>query len=156
MGQAGEIVKKYCEHCGAAGRAEARFCTSCGLEMVAVPQQVNQTLNPVDDSADQETGEIDGASSMGLGMAWLIYLGAMVLWLGVVLLPNGPVTGILALTVHFGFGFVMTRYVMRGLIEFHPMHNTLANVFAAKLLMFLLWPLRMPVLLFKLTVSSSL
>ena len=93
---------------------------------------------------------------MGLGVAWLIYLGAMLLWIGSLLMPYGTVTGLITIVLYIGFGFVMTRYVMRDLIEFHPMYNTVANVFSAKIWMFLLWPIQMLVLLFKLTVNSTL
>jgi hypothetical protein len=155
MKQGNEGARNFCEQCGLATRAAARFCGGCGFDMTAVPR-----VGPVADlemgAAEHDGQETGNAISMGLGMAWLIYLGAMVLWLGVMLLPNRHLTGMLALVVHCGLGFVMTRYVMDRLIEFHPVHNTIANVFSAKLWMFLLWPLRMPVLLFKLTVNSSL
>lgn len=154
MEQGIEGTKKFCEQCGTATRVEARFCGSCGFDMSATPQGVHPVSQEM--AADQGMEAADDASPMGLGMAWLIYLGAMVVWLGVMLLPNKHMIGVLALIIHFGFGYVMTRYVMGRLIEFHPMHNTIANVFSAKLWMFLLWPLRMPVLLFKLTVNSSL
>ena len=48
----------------------------------------------------------------------------------------------------------MTRIVMRGLIEWHPNYNTLHNVVSAKLSMFVLWPIQMPALLFKLMVNK--
>lgn len=155
MEQGIEGTKKFCEQCGTAARVEARFCGSCGFDMTAA-QQGTQVVDLEVEAADQGADGAGNAAPMGLGMAWLIYLGAMVVWLGVMLMPNKHMIGVLALMIHFGFGFVMTRYVMGRLIEFHPMHNTLANVFSAKLWMFLLWPLRMPVLLFKLTVSNSL
>lgn len=150
-----EGAKRFCGQCGATAEVGARFCGRCGFDMFAAPQAAH--------AVDEETADqgIEGAGSaepMGLGMAWLIYLGAMVPWLGVVLLPSKNLTAMLTLTliVHFGLGFVMTRYVMSRLIEFHPVHNTISNVFSAKFWMFIFWPLRMPVLLFKLTVSSSL
>ncbi|MFS2033427.1 hypothetical protein ACEN8I_05300 [Polaromonas sp. CT11-55] len=154
MEQEVDVSRKFCEQCGAAARVEARFCGSCGFDISAAPQ----TMHPGEQemAADQGMEATGDAAPMGLGMAWLIYLGAMVVWLGVMLLPSKHITGALALIIHFGFGFVMTRYVMGRLIEFHPVHNTIDNVFGAKLWMFLLWPLRMPVLLFKLTVSNSL
>jgi hypothetical protein len=56
--------------------------------------------------------------------------------------------------IYVASGFVMTRIVMRGLIEWHPNYNTLDNVFSAKVSMFLLWPFLMPALLFKLMVNK--
>ena len=155
MDQGIENRKNFCEQCGIAARAEARYCGRCGCDMTATAQAA-QAPDPGVGGVDQEDQEAGTMVSMGLGTAWLIYLSAIVLWVVVMLLPNKNLVGMLALLTHFGLGFVMTRYVMGRLIVFHPVHNTIANVFSAKLWMFLLWPLRMPVLLFKLTVSSSL
>jgi len=155
MEQKVEITKKSCEKCGWVNGAEAKFCGRCGLGLAAAPPTA-QAVGVEADVTGQIAEEAGNAPPMGLGMAWMISLGTMVLWLGAVLMPNGPVTGLLVLVVHFRFGYVMTRYVMGGLIEFHPLHRTIANVFGTKLWMFLFWPLRMPVLLFKLTISSSL
>jgi hypothetical protein len=89
---------------------------------------------------------------MDLGMAWMIYFIALLVWIATLVFPVGPAF----LPIYLISGFVMTRFVMRGLIEFHPVYNTVANVFSAKIWMFLLWPIQMLVLLFKLTVNSSL
>lgn len=155
MEQKIEGAKRVCGQCGAAAEAEARFCGRCGFDMFAEPQDAH-ALDREIKTADQGIEGSDIAEPMGLGMAWLINLGAMVLWLGVMLLPSNNPIAMLTLVVHFGLGFVMTRYVMGRLIEFHPVHSTISNVFSAKFWMFIFWPLRMPVLLFKLTVSSSL
>lgn len=53
-------------------------------------------------------------------------------------------------------GFALNRIVLRGLIEWHPVYNTLGNVSRAKLGMMLLWPIRYPVLFFQLLVSKHL
>jgi len=37
-------------------------------------------------------------------------------------------------------GFYLNRAVLRRLIEWHPMYNTLENVAKAKIIAFLLWP----------------
>lgn len=47
----------------------------------------------------------------------------------------------------------MTKVVMGGLIEWHPMYNTIANVFSEKIRMFFMWPLTMAVLLIKMSVN---
>lgn len=153
MEQEIEGAKRFCGQCGATAEVGARFCGRCGFDMFAA----SQAAHAVDLEAADQGVEVPGvAEPMGLGVAWLIYLGAMVLWLGVMLLPSNNPIAVLTLVVHFGLGFVMTRYVMSRLVEFHPVHNTISNVFSAKFWMFIFWPLRMPVLLFKLTVSSSL
>lgn len=151
MEQTTDEMKKYCDQCGAAARPQARFCAGCGLEMTATKQTAMQPFMPEDPGLSQEAPPA-GSPSMDLGMAWMIYIAALLLWIGTLILPVGPAF----LPIYLVSGFVMTRYVMRGLIEFHPVHNTIANVFSAKLWMFLLWPIQMVVLLFKLTVNSAL
>ena len=76
----------------------------------------------------------------------------MLIWVGAMALPKVPQGTVVYLVA----GFVMTRYVMRGVVEFHPVYSTVANVFSAKIWMFLLWPVSMLILLFKLTVNSAL
>jgi hypothetical protein len=53
-------------------------------------------------------------------------------------------------------GFGMTRGVMRRLVEFHPTYHTVASEFSAKIWMFLLWPIHMPLLLLKLSANAIL
>ncbi|ADG14246.1 conserved hypothetical protein [Paraburkholderia atlantica] len=57
---------------------------------------------------------------------------------------------------YLAMGFALNRIVLRGLIEWHPVYNTLGNVSRAKLGMMLLWPIRYPVLFFQLLVSKHL
>jgi len=64
--------------------------------------------------------------------------------------------GVLAVVAYLTLGFLLNRIVLRGLIEWHPVYNTLKNVSSAKLGMMLLWPLRYPVLFFQLLVSKHL
>ena len=151
MEQAVQEMKKYCDQCGAEARPQARFCGGCGFDMSAMPQPAMQPLVLNEQSLSEEAPQT-GAPSMDLGMAWMIYIVALLLWIGTLVLPLGSFGAL----VYLGSGFVMTRFVMRGLIEFHPMYNTVANVFSAKIWMFLLWPIQMLVLLFKLTVNSAL
>ena len=151
MEQTVQEMKKYCDQCGAVARPQARFCGGCGFDMGAMPQPAMQPLVLNEQSLSEEAPQT-GAPSMDLGMAWMIYIVALLLWIGTLVLPLGSFGAL----VYLGSGFVMTRFVMRGLIEFHPMYNTVANVFSAKIWMFLLWPIQMLVLLFKLTVNSTL
>lgn len=144
-------MTKYCDQCGAVARLQARFCGGCGFDMSAMPQSAVQPLVLNDQSLSVEAPPAE-SSSMDLGMAWMIYIVALLLWIGTLVLPLGAISALIYLVS----GFVMTRFVMRGLIEFHPVHNTIANVFSAKIWMFLLWPIQMGILLLKLSVNSAL
>lgn len=148
--------KNFCDQCGAAARPQARFCGACGFDMAAMPQAAVQTMASEAPQSYPESGEAAGDVFMGLGKAWMIYLGAALLWAASLQMASGTVTGWITVLIYLASSLVMTRYVMRNLIEFHPVHNTVDNVFSAKVWMFLLWPIRMPVLLFKLTVNRSL
>lgn len=149
--QAVEVGEKFCGKCGAPAQLAARFCGGCGFDMTLALQPTGQpetfvpTLNPEDQ-------EISGPAPMGVGTAWLVYLGALALWIAALALSWGSIAAL----IYFIAGFVMTRVVMRNLIEFHPMHNTIANVFSAKIWMFLLWPIQMVILLLKLSVNKVL
>ncbi|ARV18578.1 hypothetical protein AEP_01634 [Curvibacter sp. AEP1-3] len=64
--------------------------------------------------------------------------------------------GSMFLIGYLAIGVFMSRYVMKHLVEWHPNYNTLDNVFSAKIWMVLAWPLRMLVLLFKLSANQVL
>ena len=149
----------YCGQCGTSLAQAARFCGSCGYDVVgnarnsqssqAGGRQSSMALAP---GQHDGTDLADERPSMGLGVAWLVYLGAV---------------GFLAVCFKFGWtnafgygymatGFVMTSWVMRRISDFHPMYNTLSNVVAQKVLMFVAWPLRMFLLLMQLTVNRVL
>lgn len=64
--------------------------------------------------------------------------------------------GVLVLVAYLVFGFLLNRKVLRGLIEWHPMYNTLDNVTSSKLRLFIFWPLSYAMLFFQLTVSKVL
>lgn len=153
-------AQKYCAQCGTAAYLEARFCQSCGLDMVAAsPVATNYTGqlagSEMDASAMPGGGNVEpegSSSGMSLGTAWMIYFAGLLVLLGILVIPVGP----LYLPIYLIIGFIMTRFVMRGVVEFHPVYNTVANMFSAKIWMFLLWPLSMGILLFKLTINSSM
>ncbi|MDO8772264.1 MAG: zinc ribbon domain-containing protein [Burkholderiaceae bacterium] len=148
--QATEAGGKFCEQCGTPALPAARFCGMCGADMISgLP--VGQTQVFAEPGLVEE-GEEGSGAPIGIGTAWLVYLAALGFWLGALSLLGGSV----AAAVYFVAGFVMTRVLMRGLIEFHPVHNTLANVFSAKIWMFLLWPIQMLVLLLKLSINRVL
>ena len=152
MEQAAEAFEKYFDQCGVGVRLQARFCGRCGVNVHAPARPVSLRLAAEGPEFHPEAPEESVAPSMDLGMAWMIYGLALLLWLGTLAVSWGVASTVIYLIA----GFVMTRFVMRGLIAFHPLHNTVANVFSAKIWMFLLWPLQMFILLFKLAVSGAL
>ena len=86
-------VRKFCGQCGAAARPLARFCGECGLDMAGMPQVAVQTRASEARQSYPESGEAAGSESMGLGKAWMIYLGAALLWMGSLRMASGTVTG---------------------------------------------------------------
>lgn len=64
--------------------------------------------------------------------------------------------GVIAFFAYFVFGFVMNRIVLRGLIEWHPVYNTIENVSSSKLRFLIFWPIAYPALFFKLGVIKHL
>lgn len=64
--------------------------------------------------------------------------------------------GIIAFFAYLAFGFLLNRIVLRGLIEWHPMYNTIENISSAKLSSFFLWPISYASLLFRLAVNKVL
>ncbi|MBC3871424.1 hypothetical protein HV832_14310 [Undibacterium oligocarboniphilum] len=64
--------------------------------------------------------------------------------------------GIIPLVSYFVCGFVLNRIVLRGLVEWHPVHNTVENVSSGKLNFLIFWPFAYPVLFFKLSVVKHL
>lgn len=64
--------------------------------------------------------------------------------------------GAIAFFAYFVFGFIMNRFVLRGLIEWHPVYNTIENVSSSKLRSLIFWPIAYPALFFKLGVIKHL
>jgi len=153
MEQVSKGVLGYCGQCGTALAQAARFCGSCGVELTGNAPSGGQHGTMAVAAGQHEAGDPAAERpSMGLGLAWLIYLGAV---------------GFLGLCFQFGWtnafgygymvtGFVMTSLVMRRIADFHPMYNTLSNVVAQKVLMFVAWPLWMFWLLVQLTINRVL
>jgi len=150
--QAVDTGGKFCGKCGAPVQLAARFCGGCGFDLTLALQPTGQPESFAGSGLDSGDEEGPESSPTGVGTAWLVYLGALALWVAAIALSWGSVATI----IYFIAGFVMTRVVMRSLIEFHPMYNTIANVFSAKIWMFLLWPIQMLVLLLKLSVNKVL
>jgi len=96
--------------------------------------------------------------AMTIGRSVMLYGAALlVLVLGVVLtIKVEAFTSTFLVVIYLGLGIALNRVVLRQLIEWHPVYNTLRNVASAKLGMVLLWPLRYPVLFFQLLVNKHL
>lgn len=132
-------VTVFCGQCGHKNAPGFNFCQSCGTQGSHVESEVREAL------ADEPVAQ----PGMTLLTALLIYATAILIHIALIkFLPGGIVLAYLA------SGFVMTRIVMRGLIEWHPNYNTLDNVVSAKMSMFALWPIQMPSLLFKLMFNK--
>ena len=82
----------------------------------------------------------------GLALMYLLLLLPLHGWFGV---------GIF-FTVYLAIGVALNRLVLRRLIEWHPMHNTLSNVANAKLGAVLFWPLSYLVLFISLAINRLL
>lgn len=103
-----------------------------------------------------EEDQIAAAEAMSapvpLTYAWGAYAAAAtVLWIFCALNLWG-----LAVVEYFVAGFVLTRLITRRLISMHPMYNTIANEFSAKIGLFLFWPLQVLLLLLKMSVNRVL
>lgn len=61
-----------------------------------------------------------------------------------------------ACLLYLAIGVAMSRFVMRQLVDFHPMYHTVAVEFSTKTRMVLFWPLQIFGLLFKLTANRVL
>lgn len=81
-----------------------------------------------------------------VGLIVLIKLAGAVSWF----------SGAIPFFAYFAFGFIMNRLVLRGLIEWHPVYNTIENVSSSKLRSLIFWPISYPALFFKLGVVKHL
>jgi hypothetical protein len=101
---------------------------------------------------------ITSTPSMTTGKAVAIYTACLFAMWGIITLviKIQAFPGIIAFVAYCAFGFLLNRIVLRGLVEWHPVYNTLENVSSAKLSMMGLWPIRYPGLFFKILVSKHL
>ncbi|CAD7741330.1 hypothetical protein LMG31884_47570 (plasmid) [Xanthomonas hydrangeae] len=61
-----------------------------------------------------------------------------------------------AVVAYFFLGGLMSRKCLRGLVEFHPLENTVGNIAETKLKLLIFWPISYVVLLFMLAVDRIL
>lgn len=96
-------------------------------------------------------------SPMKLRLAFLYWLGFLVLWLSLLVFSAyWKPLGSIAILVYLGAGFYLNKKVLPQLICWHPVYNTLTNVTSEKLKLFLFWPITYLILLFKLGVDKVL
>jgi fatty acid desaturase len=94
--------------------------------------------------------------SLGKGMIMYVIFIVATLFLLSMTIKIGWVPWWLLIIVYFTFGFVLNRVVLRSLIEWHPMYNTLYNVSSAKFNAFLFWPFSYAILFVRLAVNKIL
>ncbi len=89
-------------------------------------------------------------------MHWAGCLGAFTLLVVLALSFSISIFGNLAFFFYLGAGFYLSRAVLRRIIEWHPMYNTLYNVTSGKLKFFLFWPIAYFFLFVRLSINKVL
>jgi len=87
---------------------------------------------------------------------WITCLGVFVLLVVLAVALDSSIIGYLAFFLYLGIGLYMNRTVLRKLIEWHPMYNTLYNVTSDKLRFFFLWPITYLFLFIRLGINKVL
>ena len=103
---------------------------------------------------ERQTAHPKMTTGKGIGIYFLCLLG--LIFLSRLVANVNVLPGFLVFGGYLLAGFILNRVVLRGLIDWHPMYNTLQNVSSGKLKMLLFWPLTYPVLFFQLLVSTHL
>ncbi|MDX6018593.1 hypothetical protein SIL79_20640 [Shewanella indica] len=105
------------------------------------------------------------APNMTLKRAWLFYGLAWAALTGLWLISaaieyvagtNLPWLFVLLLIGYLAIGVTLNIKVLRKLVVWHPMYNTIENTANAKTHMFALWPLTYPYLFIQMAVSTHL
>lgn len=89
-------------------------------------------------------------------MNWAGCLGGLALLLGLAIHFSSALIGNAAFIFYLGAGFYLSRKVLRNIVEWHPMYNTLDNVTSDKLRFFSLWPFMYLVLFARLGINKVL
>lgn len=87
---------------------------------------------------------------------WAACLGVFILLVVLASSFESSIFGNLAFIFYLGAGFYLSRAVLRKVIEWHPMYNTLGNVTSDKLRFFFLWPITYFFLFIRLGVNKVL
>lgn len=128
----------FCTNCGTALVADSRFCAGCGTALRG-------------EAAQEHLASAPDKAPLGLMTAWGCYAAALL-----AMFLTVKLFGAVGFYLYIVIGIAMSRVMMRRLIQWHPMYDTLYNVTSAKLWMAVLWPLQMGSLLFRLTVNKVL
>lgn len=107
------------------------------------------------DSSEVTTNQV----SMRLRAAflhWAVCLGAFVVLVVAASSLSSRLLGSLAFWFYFGTGLYLSRAVLRKIVEWHPMYDTLYNVTSAKLKFFFFWPVMYFFLFARLGVNKVL
>lgn len=107
-----------------------------------------------------ETPEIaNPQKNMRLRTAFLYWAGCFGAFILLVIIASSfdsSFFGNLAFFFYLGAGFYLSRSVLRKIIEWHPMYNTLYNVTSEKLKFFFFWPITYFCLFLRLGINKVL
>ena len=107
----------------------------------------------MNENEEMQNGDIQVEAPMRLRYACLFYAaGCLLMYFAYVLGMGGGVMVLLYLVI----GVALNRLVLRRLIEWHPMHNTIGEVANAKLSSVLFWPLSYLFLFCSLAINKLL
>ncbi len=103
------------------------------------------------------------AQGSTLGRALLIYSGCLLIFVFLIRIEflvrddfRLSWLVIASACVYFALGFTLSRAVLRHIITWHPLWNTVSNVASTKFNLFVLWPILYPVLFLELLVMKIL
>lgn len=105
--------------------------------------------------------ETQSKRPMSLSKAWGYYIVTSVFMIALTvilinLVPAGGLIVFILIAFHIAVGANLNIKVLRRLIEWHEMYNTVNNVAGAKIRMIIFWPLAYPILYLKLAAAKFL
>lgn len=89
-------------------------------------------------------------------MHWAICLAVFIILVVLASSLNSSLFGNLAFFFYLGAGIYLNRAVLRQIIEWHPVYNTLYNVTSDKLKLFFFWPITYFFLFMRLGINRVL
>jgi hypothetical protein len=93
---------------------------------------------------------------MSLGKAFGYYAGAVAALIIGAIVASVSKAPIAYFIVYFACGIFLNRTVLRNLITFHPVYNTLQNVFSTKVRAVIFWPIYYLALIGKIAVVRAI
>jgi len=95
-------------------------------------------------------------TAISLSQAWLYYFASLLICIlcGLILLELQFVE--LTIIPYFCIGIFLNRKVLRNLVKFHPIYDTLTNVSNTKLTAIVVWPVFYVVIFIKLAIVKYL